>query len=287
MNRLPSSFFSHLSSILFPYTFRALVFQVPNFGSAKQKNSGRQVLSLIINHINFVFCYFPKIDQLLRFSIISYSSPSRFFLFFSFFLSFFSCLFHYFELFKTFSPSQLGISLWLTVSFIIYILLLCCVTSSLQISSMSTIFVPFILLIVCSPVLSTEWTSNLNCSNTNDRLIKYQKSLSSKCELYLIPAQDSHQNTDLFEKDSNLRLISGFTGHQGLAIVFKNRSILWTTFKYELQAKRQLLCGWEVNVASDIYVHMSNWIIQNYGESCRIKVSAWQLPHQKVITVFT
>lgn len=69
-------------------------------------------------------------------------------------------------------------------------------------------------------VISNEWIFNFNCDHFNKRLIKYQKVLNSKCELFLIPNQDSHKNSQFFKNNLIPGSISCFFGSQGLGLIF-------------------------------------------------------------------
>ncbi len=57
---------------------------------------------------------------------------------------------------------------------------------------------------------------------------------------FLIPRSDEHLGEYVPPSGERLRWISGFTGSAGLALVLKDRAVLWTDGRYTTQARRQL-----------------------------------------------
>ncbi len=57
---------------------------------------------------------------------------------------------------------------------------------------------------------------------------------------FLVPRADRHQNENVPPSEERLAWLTGFTGSAGLAVILKDRAVLFVDGRYRLQVKEQV-----------------------------------------------
>lgn len=77
--------------------------------------------------------------------------------------------------------------------------------------------------------------------SVNKRIEELRKLMDkNKLDLYIIPTSDPHNSEYLADVFKTREFITGFTGSAGLALVTKDRALLWTDGRYFIQAEREI-----------------------------------------------
>jgi Xaa-Pro aminopeptidase len=91
---------------------------------------------------------------------------------------------------------------------------------------------------------------------------------------FIIPRADAHQNEYVPPSDERLAWLSGFTGSAGLAVVCKDRAVLFVDGRYTLQAAQQIDTGaW--TVASLVEPPPESWLAEELKAGDRLGFDPW------------
>ncbi|CAG8638818.1 11095_t:CDS:2 [Ambispora leptoticha] len=112
--------------------------------------------------------------------------------------------------------------------------------------------------------------------NTTERLAKLRALFEQdkyKLNAYVIPSEDAHQSEYTAPCDQRRAFISGFTGSAGLAIVSKQKALLFTDGRYFLQASLQLDSNWTLMKQGlpDVPT-WQEYLVQNFTNGSRIGI---------------
>ena len=90
----------------------------------------------------------------------------------------------------------------------------------------------------------------------NTYLSKFRNALKlNNLDAYIQPRSDMFGGEEVPDYDARLKLLSGFTGSAGIAVITLKKAILFTDGRYTLQARMQLNKSWEIHP-----LHSNNWI---------------------------
>ena len=90
----------------------------------------------------------------------------------------------------------------------------------------------------------------------NTYLSKFRNALKlNNLDAYIQPRSDMFGGEEVPDYDARLKLLSGFTGSAGIAVITLKKAILFTDGRYTLQARMQLNKSWEIHP-----LHLNNWI---------------------------
>ena len=90
----------------------------------------------------------------------------------------------------------------------------------------------------------------------NTYLSKFRNALKlNHLDAYIQPRSDMFGGEEVPDYDARLKLLSGFTGSAGIAVITLKKAILFTDGRYTLQARMQLNKSWEIHP-----LHSNNWI---------------------------
>lgn len=77
--------------------------------------------------------------------------------------------------------------------------------------------------------------------NTTEKIERLRKALTdSKIDALIIPTDDPHKSEYVAEHWQAGKWLTGFSGSAGTVVVTLNKAILWTDFRYYIQAEKQL-----------------------------------------------
>jgi Xaa-Pro aminopeptidase len=77
--------------------------------------------------------------------------------------------------------------------------------------------------------------------NTTEKIERLRKALTdNKIDALIIPTDDPHKSEYVAEHWQAGKWLTGFSGSAGTAVVTRNKAILWTDFRYYIQAEKQL-----------------------------------------------
>ncbi|XP_041463111.1 xaa-Pro aminopeptidase 1-like [Lytechinus variegatus] len=109
----------------------------------------------------------------------------------------------------------------------------------------------------CSPFIpyypSTTFNSDVRLAE-----LRRQMHLRYDYQAYIIPGYDAHGSIDLADPDKRIWYMTGFNGTGGVAIVTSDRvttsnsrAAIWVEKRFELLAKQQIDCNWDIHVLDD------------------------------------
>ncbi|POP47632.1 aminopeptidase P family protein [Superficieibacter electus] len=85
----------------------------------------------------------------------------------------------------------------------------------------------------------------------------------------IVPRADAHQSEDCAPHDDKLAWLTGFTGSAGLALVLRDRALLFVDGRYQVQARNEVdLSAWEIH-----HLHnepLAQWLAQELAADSRI-----------------
>lgn len=85
----------------------------------------------------------------------------------------------------------------------------------------------------------------------------------------IVPRADAHQSEDCAPHDDKLAWLTGFTGSAGLALVLRDRALLFVDGRYQVQARNEVdLSAWEIH-----HLHnepLAQWLAQELPADSRI-----------------
>ncbi|XP_027360008.1 aminopeptidase P1 isoform X1 [Abrus precatorius] len=110
--------------------------------------------------------------------------------------------------------------------------------------------------------------------DTLSALRSLMASNSPPLDALVVPSEDYHQSEYVSARDKRREFVSGFSGSAGLALVTKNKALLWTDGRYFLQAEQQLSDQWELmRIGEDPAVDI--WMADNLRKDASIGVDPW------------
>ncbi|XP_030850410.1 aminopeptidase P1 [Strongylocentrotus purpuratus] len=91
-------------------------------------------------------------------------------------------------------------------------------------------------------------------------------------QAYIIPGYDAHGSEYLADPDKRIWYMTGFNGTGGVAIVTSDqvissnsRAAIWVEKRFELLAKQQVDCNWDIHVLDDNdYLSPWQWLLREY-----------------------
>ena len=111
----------------------------------------------------------------------------------------------------------------------------------------------------------------------NDRLAALRAGMAAAgVDGFLVPRSDEHLGEYVPASGERLRWISGFSGSAGLALVLRDRAVLWTDGRYTTQARQQTdPAAWELRHLTD--EPPATWMAQ-HAKGLRIGHDPWLHP---------
>ena len=111
----------------------------------------------------------------------------------------------------------------------------------------------------------------------NDRLAALRAGMAAAgVDGFLVPRSDEHLGEYVPASGERLRWISGFSGSAGLALVLRDRAVLWTDGRYTTQARQQTdPAAWELRHLTD--EPPAAWMAQ-HAKGLRIGHDPWLHP---------
>ena len=77
--------------------------------------------------------------------------------------------------------------------------------------------------------------------NTNEKIACIRQLMEKdNISAVIIPSSDPHQSEYLAEHWQARKWLTGFSGSAGMAVITKDHAILWTDFRYYIQAEAQI-----------------------------------------------
>ena len=95
-----------------------------------------------------------------------------------------------------------------------------------------------------------------------------------KLDGFLVPLADEHQGEYVPKRARRLRWLTGFTGSAGLALVMKDRAVLFVDGRYILQAAEQVDTGL-FDILHLIEQPPAKWIAGNLARDARLGFDPW------------
>jgi Xaa-Pro aminopeptidase len=91
---------------------------------------------------------------------------------------------------------------------------------------------------------------------------------------FLVPRADRHQNENVPPSEERLAWLTGFTGSAGLAVVLKDRAVLFVDGRYRLQVKEQV----DLKVVEPVAIAQTSpekWLEKNLGTGTKLGYDPW------------
>ncbi|MFC5069220.1 aminopeptidase P family protein [Flaviflagellibacter deserti] len=91
---------------------------------------------------------------------------------------------------------------------------------------------------------------------------------------FLVPRSDAHQNEYVPKSEERLAWLTGFTGSAGMALILKDRAIIFIDGRYTVQAREQVDAGLvtPINIGD---VSTTDWIKENFPPGGRLGFDPW------------
>ncbi|MFC1743970.1 aminopeptidase P family protein [Candidatus Riflebacteria bacterium] len=104
---------------------------------------------------------------------------------------------------------------------------------------------------------------------------------------YIIPSEDPHQSEYVPEFWQRRGFISGFTGSTGIVVVTQEKALLWTDFRYYLQAEAELKESEFILMRQGMpdVLSFDRWLLQNMQSGETVAVDPEVLSINKYISV--
>ena len=109
--------------------------------------------------------------------------------------------------------------------------------------------------------------------NTNEKLALLRKQMAERnIAALVVPSGDPHQSEYMADHWQARKWLTGFTGSAGTAVVTKNSAILWTDFRYWIQAASQIKTSeFELFKQGDDDVpEFEEWLFQTFSKGDKI-----------------
>ena len=91
---------------------------------------------------------------------------------------------------------------------------------------------------------------------------------------FLVPRADRHQNENVPPSEERLAWLTGFTGSAGLAIILKDRAVLFVDGRYKLQVKEQV----DLSLIEPVPIAQTSpekWLEKNFGPGLKLGYDPW------------
>ena len=112
-------------------------------------------------------------------------------------------------------------------------------------------------------------------SQSKARLSALRKELARQgVSGFLVPRADRHQNENVPPSEERLAWLTGFTGSAGLAVILKDRAVLFVDGRYRLQVKEQV----DLKVVEPVPIAQTspeNWLKKNLGTGIKLGYDPW------------
>ncbi|CAK9191787.1 unnamed protein product [Sphagnum troendelagicum] len=87
----------------------------------------------------------------------------------------------------------------------------------------------------------------------------------------VVPSEDAHQSEYVADADKRREFISGFNGSAGVAVITRDKALLWTDGRYFLQATQQLSSSWKLmRIGED--PPLESWLADNLEKEATVGV---------------
>ncbi|KAH8975591.1 hypothetical protein BDL97_01G166700 [Sphagnum fallax] len=87
----------------------------------------------------------------------------------------------------------------------------------------------------------------------------------------VVPSEDAHQSEYVADADKRREFISGFNGSAGVAVITRDKALLWTDGRYFLQATQQLRSSWKLmRIGED--PPLESWLADNLEKEATVGV---------------
>lgn len=91
---------------------------------------------------------------------------------------------------------------------------------------------------------------------------------------FLVPRTDEHQGECVAARSERLQWLTGFTGSAGIALVLKDRAVIFVDGRYQLQVRDQVDPA-TFTIESLIDNPPASWLRENLGRGARIGFDPW------------
>jgi Xaa-Pro aminopeptidase len=114
-----------------------------------------------------------------------------------------------------------------------------------------------------------------DASQSASRLAALRKELGRQgVSGFIVPRADRHQNENVAASEERLAWLTGFTGSAGLAIVLKDRAVLFVDGRYTLQVKEQV----DLSVIEPVPLATTSpekWLEKNLSAGMKLGYDPW------------
>jgi Xaa-Pro aminopeptidase len=123
--------------------------------------------------------------------------------------------------------------------------------------------------------LYQSFADNADPSQSAARLSVLRKELARQgLSGFLVPHADRHQNENVPSSEERLAWLTGFTGSAGLAIILKDRAVLFVDGRYKLQVKEQV----DLKAVEPVPIAQTSpqkWLEKNSGTGVKLGYDPW------------